>query len=1112
MKSDAPDHPVSAWEETVVLPTYAPPPPDPNPMFLERRVNQGASGRVYPTPFTDRLSSERGDKPYRAVFLENDYLRLMILPEIGGRIHIGMDKTNDYNFFYRQHVVKPALIGLFGSWIAGGLEFNWPLHHRPSTFMPVHHTLEEHADGGRTVWLSDHEPIDRTKGMVGVRLYPGKAFIEFNVQLYNRTPFPQTFLWWMNVGVHVNDQYQIVFPPDVTSVTDHSKRAMTHFPITRGVYYGVEYSDGVDISWYKNIPVSSSYFVTESRYDFFGGYDHGREAGVIHVANHHISPGKKMFTWGTSESAKAWQRNLTDEDGPYIELMAGAYTDNQPDFSWVQPYETKTFSQYWYPVQKIGPAKNANRRVAVNLEADGRRARMGVCSTETFRHATVSLSVGEHAAIERTVDLVPGAPFIEEVELPDGVAQTDLLLRVRAESGHELIRYIPEASGEKPLPESATPPTPPGEIKSTDELYITGVHVEQYRHPTMDPEPYWQAALRIDPDDARSNNALGLAQLRRGDFATAEEHFRRAIQRLIRRNPNPRDGEPYYNLGLTLRYQGRLDKAYNAFYKAIWSYAWQAAGYYALAEIDGQRTDFATALEHLDRSLLTNARHLKARNFKTAVLRRLGRYEAAEACARETIALDPLDFWSRNELLLLTRREGDAAASGGQLEDLSNLMRGDAGLGEVQIHLDIAFDYAGAGLWDEAGDLLTRLVHQRGAETPIHPMVLYATGYFAHRRGEEKEAREFYRQAAEMPPDYCFPVQLEEMEILRHVQEVNPQDARAPYYLGNLLYDKKHYEEAIHNWEQACRLDPDFSIPWRNLGIAQYNVRRDPEQALACYLKAFEKNPLDGRLLSELDQLMKRSGTPPADRLARLEEHLDLVEQRDDLSVERARLHNQLGQPRRALDIVLSRRFHPWEGGEGRVSDQYVNAHMILGRQALEAGNAAEALGHFEAAGNYPENLGEGRHPLAPDANRQYLSGLAAEALGDPKKAQAHFQQAAKPQRNISAMTYHQALALSRLGDAEASRKHLEEMLDVATQQLETTSKAGFDTSVPRFVFSEHDPQKRRRINSTYMIGLAKLGLGHVAEAEQALKETLALDINHLGAQEELQRLVGRRT
>lgn len=1097
--------PVSAWEETIVLPTYPAPMPDPNPMYLERRVNQGTSGRVYPNPFTDRVSNERTDKPYQAVFLENEYIQLMILPEIGGRIHVGLDKTNNYDFFYRQHVIKPALIGLFGSWISGGVEFNWPQHHRPSTFMPVAHFIEEHADGSRTVWLSEHEPMNRMKGMVGICLHPGKALVEAKVRLYNRTPFVQTFLWWVNVSVHFHDQYQVVFPPDVTGVTDHAKRAMSHFPIAGGRYYGVDL-EGVDISWPKNLPTPASYFVLESGYDFFGGYDHKREAGLVYVANHHIAPGKKMFTWGTAEYGRAWERNLTDADGPYIELMAGVYTDNQPDFSWLQPYETKSFTQYWYPIQKMGPPKNANRQVAINLEAHERRAKMGVCASEIFRRASVRLTHGDSVLFEREVDLAPGAPFVEETELPDGVAETDLFLQVRDQDGHELIRYRPEIPKERPLPEPATPPPPPEDFETAEALYLTGLHLEQYRHPTIDPEPYWEQALRMDPDDVRSNNALGLVHLRRGKLALAEQRFRRAIRTLTRRNPNPRDGEPYYNLGLTLKYQHRFGEAYAAFYKAIWSYAWQAVGYYALAEIDCRRSDFAAALEHLDRSLITNSLNLKARNLKSAVLRRLGRYAEAEALARETIALDPLDFWSRNEMVLLLQAKGEANQAASQLEQLSYLMRGDADRIEVQNCIDIAFDYAGAGLWHEANELLARLVSQRG-RGPIYPMVLYTLGYFARQEGDEGKARRLYQRASEMLPDYCFPVRLEEIEILRDALTMNPEDARVHYYLGNLLYDKKHYDEAIQHWEAACRLDSGFSIPWRNLGIAYHNVRHDPERAKACYLKAFERNPHDARLFSELDQLMKRLGAPPAERLVRLEKHLDLVEQRDDLSVERATLHNQLGQHQKALDAIMSRRLHPWEGGTGRVSGQYVAARIALGQAALEAGHAPEALAHFEAALIYPENLGEWKHPLAPDAHVHYFIGLAGEALGDDEGAKASFRRAARAQTGFSFATYYQALALKILGEGEASRNRLKELLDFASQKLEAESKAGFATSVPQFVFFEDDPQKHERIEYTYLIGLAQLGLERISEAERAFRKVRELDINHLGAQEALQNL-----
>src|SRR3712207_6167583 len=847
---------VKAWCEPVVIPTYPIPPPDPNPMFLEKRVYQGSSGKVYPNPFTDRVSDEKVDRRYQAIHLENEHLYLMILPEIGGRIHIGRDKTNDYDFFYRQSVIKPALVGLLGPWISGGVEFNWPQHHRPSTFMPVDYDIESHADGSRTVWLSEHEPTNRMKGMVGICLHPDKAFVEAKVRLFNRTPFVQTFLWWANVAVHVHDHYQVFFPPDVSHVADHAKRAVSHYPIARGFYYGVDYTSGVDISWYKNIPVPTSYMVPESRYDLFGGYDHRRGAGVVHVADNRISPGKKLWTWGNAEFGYAWDRELTDADGPYVELMAGVYTDNQPDFSWLQPYETKTFEQYWYPIREIGPAKNANRRVAVNLEIEDQRVRLGASVTEPFVHATVNLEAQGETLLERTMDLAPDRPFIEEVSLPNEIVGEDCVLRVLSRQGDELIRYAPEKAGEAPLPEPATEPPLPSEIHTTEELYLTGLHLEQYRHATRYPEDYWEEALRREPGNVSSNNALGLLRLRRGEFERAEKHFRRAIETLTRLNPNPYDGEPYYNLGLALKFQNRLDEAYDAFYKAIWNYAWQAPGYYALAEIDCRYGDNDTALDHLERALLTNAANLKARNLRTAVLRRSGRYEKAEALAQETVATDPLDFWSRNELVLISRETGNSAATENRLRQLSDLLRDEA-----QTYLDLAFDYVGAGLWEEATDLLRRLLPTGGEEVAIYPMVYYALGFLAERRGETEEAKEYRRQGARMPPDYCFPARLEEAEILRGAQEANPEDAKAFYYLGNLLYDKKRYEEAINNWETSCRLDPGFSIPWRNLGIAYFNVRSDPEKSKECYLKAFDANPKDARLLFELDQLIDRKST-----------------------------------------------------------------------------------------------------------------------------------------------------------------------------------------------------------------------------------------------------------
>ena len=282
---------VKVWKEQVVIPTYEVGAPEKNPMFLEKRVYQGSSGVVYPYPVIEKIADEPVDKTYQALYLENEYIKVMVLPELGGRIQMAYDKIRERHFIYYNHVIKPALVGLAGPWISGGIEFNWPQHHRPSTYMPVDFAIEELPDGGATVWVSERERMFHQRGAAGFTLRPGKAVIEIRGRVYNPTPVPQTFLWWANPAVAVNDEYQSVFPPDVNAVFDHGKRDVSTFPIATGVYYKMDYSAGVDISRYRNIPVPTSYMAVLSKYDFVGGYENDTQAGLLHVANHHVSPG-----------------------------------------------------------------------------------------------------------------------------------------------------------------------------------------------------------------------------------------------------------------------------------------------------------------------------------------------------------------------------------------------------------------------------------------------------------------------------------------------------------------------------------------------------------------------------------------------------------------------------------------------------------------------------------------------------------------------------------------------------------------------------------------------------------------------------------------------------
>lgn len=1076
---------VSAREERLVIPTYRIGKPEKNPMFLEKRAYQGSSGAVYPYPVVERVFSEKSNQAYNAIILENRYLKIVLLPEIGGRVYMALDKTNGYHFVYYNRVIKPALVGLTGPWLSGGIEFNWPQHHRPSTFEPVDFHITANPDGSKTVWLSEIERMFRMKGMAGFTLYPDHAYLEVKVQLYNRTPLPQTFLWWANPAVHVNDDYQSVFPPDVQAVMDHGKRDVSDFPIATGTYYKVNYAPGTDISRYKNIPVPTSYMAHHSDFDFLGCYDHGKRAGLMHVANHHVVPGKKQWTWGNGDFGRAWDHHLTDEDGPYIELMCGAYTDNQPDFSWLMPGEEKRFSQIFMPYKTIGPAKNANRDAVINLEIDGCTARIGVYLTAA-RRVSVQLLARESCIFEQVELLSPETTLTQEVRLPEGTSPQQVMLRV-LDGERELIRFAPLPDEKSAMPSPASAAREPAEIESNEELFLNGLHLEQYRHATCAPEPYYLEALRRDPLDSRCNNAMGLLLLRRGKFAEAETYFRAAIRSLTRRNPNPYDGEPYYNLGLALTMQARYREAFDTIYKAVWNGAWQDSAYFELARLACRDGRYDESFDLLDRALTRNRNHPKARHLQIALRRRLGKTADAGQFIQAALNLDCMDFGALFEHFLLA---GDMTYKARMRDQAHN-------------YLELALDYAAAGLYPEAIQVL-----QQAPQSA--PMALYYLGSFYLISGEPERARACWQHAAALPPDYCFPNEIECVPVLQTVMQHRPEDARAPYYLGNFWYAHRRYDEAIAAWERSAALDPAFPTVHRNLGLAYMNKRHDPARALAAYETAFRLDPGDARVCFELDQLYKRLNRPPAERLAWLENYAALVATRDDLIIEQITLLNLLRRHDKALRLLLSHEFHPWEGGEGKASGQYVLSLVELAKAALDHGDPRATIEYLKRAREYPASLGEGKLVVVQDSNILYYLGCAYRALDDEDQAADYFRRAAVGlSEPTSAMYYndqppdmifYQGMAQQALGNQAEAEAIFRKLIEYGERHLDDAVKVDyFAVSLPDFLVFDDDLTHRNRIHCRYMMALGCLGLRQ-AEAAQHFDTILTMDRSHLGA------------
>lgn len=956
-----------AWREPVVIATYEPDEPDRYPMFFANRVYQGSSGRVYPLPFTDRVATESTPRTWDAVHLENRWLRLMVLPELGGRIHVGYDKSAGYDFFYRNNVIKPALVGLAGPWISGGVEFNWPQHHRPATYLPVDVEIEDHADGSVTVWCSDHDPFARMKGMHGVRLHPERATVELVVRLHNRTSEVQTFLWWANVAARVHDDYQSFFPTDVRYVADHARRAITAFPAADRPYYGVDYparaAEGRDrLDFYRNIPVPTSYMVTDTVDDFFGGYDHRADAGFVHVADRHIAPGKKQWTWGDAPFGHAWDRLLTDADGPYVELMAGVYTDNQPDFSWLHPGETKSFTQTWYPIQRIGPAHQATTEAAVRLDVADDELRVGVAVTALRPATRILVTAHGRALLDERLDLEPGEPFVTRVPAR-GVAAQEVEVSV-VQDGAELLRWRPRPVSRGAEPWVASEPPRPEETATVEELYLTGLHLAQYRHPTWSPLDYWNEALRRDPDDVRSNLALGDAALRTGEYARAEEHIRRALRRLVRRNGNPRDGEASYLLGLVLARTARHEEAYDAFAKAAWDGRWSAAAAVQLARLDARAGRWVRALDRAESALATQPLDSRAVAVRVVALRSLGEDAAADQALAARLAEDPLDQVAR------------ALATG-------------AVPAEVRTAIDVAVDLEASGDVERALEVLEAASSlPPGPAGDVRPLARYHRARMLEAAGRASDAAAERVVASRVPADRCFPAGLDDHDVLVAALDAEPGDATAAALLAMLLIDTGRREEALDLLDRVLEGGSIDPVAHRNAAILTHDVRGDTAGALALYDRALALAP-SPRLLAERDELLARAGASDLERVALLDAHRADVLERDAVTVAYCRLLARVGRQLEALAILESRRFAPWEGGEGVAITAWEEVTGRLSELAEERGDLASAAAYAARAVEIPDTLGERRHPLTDTSHLHERWARLLEALGRRDEAEA---------------------------------------------------------------------------------------------------------------------------
>lgn len=1063
------------------IPTYVPAAAQTLPVFFEKRPYQGASGKIYPIPYTDRLSDCKTNKEYKVAVLENEYIKVRILPEIGGKVQQAYDKVNKQDFVYHNTVIKPAMIGLAGPWVSGGIEFNWPQHHRPTTFMPLESWIT-HENGEDTVWVGEVDPINRMKGMAGFAVPAKRSFLKVKVKLYNRTPFAHPFMWWANTAVAVHDQYRIIFPPDVAWVNDHDRRAVISWPMAQGIYQTArpyDYGDGTDLSLYPSVVVPSSFMVSQgqSDMDFVAGYDMNRDCGVVTVADHYIAPGKKLFHWGRHDFGRNWCANLTDDDGPYVELMTGVFSDNQPDFTWMHPYETKCFEQYWYPIIGIGGVKNATKNAAVNMKREEDGLFIGFNVTGVFQQCHLSLSKQDEALYDEYLDMMPCIPYTRV--LPFDISPEEekhLAISLKDSQGNELVSYCAANLKKHEKLAPRTPAQKPQQIQTIDALYINGVHLEQYKHHTYEPEHYYLEALRRDPDDSRCNNAMGRILLHRGCFSEAEKHLRRAVDRLTSRNGHPETVEAFYLLALCCRYMNKESAAYELMQKCVWQYSHVSAGFYALAEMDAARQDYSPALEKLKLSLQVNALHSKARCLQSAIKRKTGQYDQAISIAADVKEHDALDLWCRIELCLSFKAIADQQKEKVMQQEIRDLY-----YQKPEDYLDVVNDYMRCAFYEDAIDVL-----QMADQTC--PLILYYLSYCAKACGNPEQAIAYARQAEHADNTYCFPSRLEDIAVLKTAAETDPDGIWAHYYLGCLYYDRMRTDEAISSWELTIQMNPDFYPSYRNLAIALYDKKGDSLSARSCMASALELCNNNARILFEMQQLLKNMNTKPEERLALYEKYDHLVQERDDCYLDRLMLMTQLGQYEQAVKMARNHRFHIYEGGEGQLTRYHAWLHTLYAWACIRQNDLAQAEQLLKQALVLLPGYGEGKSYFAQENHVYYTLGHLYERQGRHEEMENAYATAAVDKSSMSEINLFRALALRKLKSYTQAQQVLQQMTGRAEQMIEQLDQwPYFGVGSPTPLPFELDIVKTNTINGYMLKGFALLGLGKAKEADEAV-------------------------
>ncbi len=1009
------------WEEKIIIPTYKLGPAEQNPAFPGTIANLQSEKKIYPYPLKDKLSFEKKDAEYTACWLENEFIKVLVTPEIGGKLYGAKDKTNNHNFFYWQPTVKPALVALTGAWVSGGIEWNFPSAHRYTTFSPVSYRLMKNKDGSKTVWVGETEWVYGQRWIVGLTMYPGKSVIEAKIRLLNPTALPYSFYMWATTTQNANENVQLIYPTRI--MTNHGKSKYMHWPV----------ENGIDYSWWKNTPNARSYFAVEKG-GFFGSYDHHKQAGTVITGNPNIMIGKKFWTWGTSPSGRIWDVILSDGEGPYVEPQAGIFSDNQPDFHWLQPLESKSFSLYFFPVKDIGAFKTANINGALNLEFNRDTLRLGVYSTAILANASIILSDKEKTVFQQTIDINPSLPFVHKLVVKNTQKnRKNFRLTLIDEFGKELLTYSPKASKEVALPQSEKAPPMPQLVENTDSLYAIAEKMYRFRH--IDKSyAYLHEIIKRDSKDVRANILLA-------ELAVKQADYKKALQRLESALTRAKDnGKIFYLKGLAYLDSGELDLAYKNFFRSAHYHSFESSGYYQISLLDLRKKEFSKAETHVQKAIDVNGNNPQLLALKAAVIRKNGRPRQAKNHVLNALEIDPLNPWALNEWMLCEKAIGNNGTAAKEL--LGKIL-----LDDYHNYINLALKYMEGSLFTDAEAVL-HFAKERGITHTA--LIDYYLGYCYSMRNERELAEDYFEKAEQAALDYVFPFRRQTIKVLEEALRYNKNDAAAYYYLGLIYGGMMDYAKAVDAWQTSLKINPHNPMAWRNLGLVYMGTdsfKRNVGKAKSAYEMAFKYAPKDATILYELNKVYIAAQIASKERYALLNKNEEIVKKHDGLLSAYLDLLMENGEFEKALGYYTTKVFNNWEGG------YTIHASYILAclHRAEQSASPQEALKYIKRAMEYPPNLRVAARK--PDWNGIIYFALARiyKEMGDKTKADSLLKLAANGSTDTPTLvSYYKALALRELGRNEEADKQLK-AIKKKGDELVNSNKYSYTTALGYF-------------------------------------------------------------